>query len=192
VEDWGYFFEVFSDAQHEALEKIQKEIDIFDAQEKECDKKYYEKYKDTAKDPGNPKYFNLLEDTSQWRSKKEEITKNRDPFVKEKFRIMAGEKPQKVNCHLRVGMDGHLTNIVIEKIKETGKETVYEKGDNQGTVTPQQKIENLNKGLPEQALLAPNIQPESPKPGQIYFNSTDSHFYGWNGTEWVQLDKNKN
>jgi hypothetical protein len=31
--------------------------------------------------------------------------------------------------------------------------------------------------------------PQNPIKGQIYFNSSDSHFYGWNGKEWKQLDK---
>jgi len=30
--------------------------------------------------------------------------------------------------------------------------------------------------------------PASPAAGQIYFNSTDSHFYGYNGTAWKRLD----
>jgi hypothetical protein len=30
--------------------------------------------------------------------------------------------------------------------------------------------------------------PSSPAAGTIYFNSTDKHFYGYNGTTWVQLD----
>lgn len=30
--------------------------------------------------------------------------------------------------------------------------------------------------------------PGSPTEGTMYFNSTDKHFYGWNGTAWVQLD----
>jgi hypothetical protein len=30
--------------------------------------------------------------------------------------------------------------------------------------------------------------PATPAEGTIYFNSTDKHFYGYNGTAWVQLD----
>ncbi len=30
--------------------------------------------------------------------------------------------------------------------------------------------------------------PSTPAEGTMYFNSTDKHFYGWNGTSWVQLD----
>jgi len=30
--------------------------------------------------------------------------------------------------------------------------------------------------------------PSTPREGTIYFNSSDKHFYGWNGTAWKQLD----
>lgn len=30
--------------------------------------------------------------------------------------------------------------------------------------------------------------PTSPNEGRVYYNSTDKHFYGWNGTAWKQLD----
>lgn len=38
--------------------------------------------------------------------------------------------------------------------------------------------------------IAPNFSsaPESPISGSIYFNITDSHFYGWDGGQWKQLD----
>ena len=30
--------------------------------------------------------------------------------------------------------------------------------------------------------------PASPSSGSLYFNITDSHFYGWDGGQWKQLD----
>jgi len=33
-----------------------------------------------------------------------------------------------------------------------------------------------------------SITPTSPQSGSIYFNTTDFHFYGWNGAVWKQLD----
>lgn len=40
------------------------------------------------------------------------------------------------------------------------------------------------------SVTAPNYAsaPSSPNPGDQYFDTTDSHFYGWNGATWVQLD----
>ena len=33
-----------------------------------------------------------------------------------------------------------------------------------------------------------SITPTSPQSGSIYFNTTDFHFYGWNGAVWKQID----
>ena len=30
--------------------------------------------------------------------------------------------------------------------------------------------------------------PPTPALGMIYFNSVSNHFYGWNGSNWKQLD----
>ena len=30
--------------------------------------------------------------------------------------------------------------------------------------------------------------PDNPTEGQIYFNKTEKHFYGWDGTAWLKLD----
>lgn len=37
-------------------------------------------------------------------------------------------------------------------------------------------------------VLQPKGRPASPANGQLYFDSSDNHFYGYNGTTWVQLD----
>jgi hypothetical protein len=37
-------------------------------------------------------------------------------------------------------------------------------------------------------VLSEQSQPGSPVAGQIYFDTNDSHFYGFNGTTWKQLD----
>ena len=37
-------------------------------------------------------------------------------------------------------------------------------------------------------VLVPQGAPSSPASGSLYFSSADSHFYGWNGLVWKQLD----
>lgn len=36
--------------------------------------------------------------------------------------------------------------------------------------------------------LTGKVRPSSAVPGQVYFDSENNHFYGFNGTVWVQLD----
>lgn len=40
------------------------------------------------------------------------------------------------------------------------------------------------------SFVVPNFNgaPSSPTSGTLYFNTTDFHFYGWNGNQWKQLD----
>jgi hypothetical protein len=37
-------------------------------------------------------------------------------------------------------------------------------------------------------ILAPKTRPANPAAGQIYFDSENAHFYGYDGTVWKQLD----
>jgi hypothetical protein len=37
-------------------------------------------------------------------------------------------------------------------------------------------------------ILTPKSAPSGATAGAIYYDSDDNHFYGYNGTSWVQLD----
>lgn len=39
-----------------------------------------------------------------------------------------------------------------------------------------------------QIVVVASAAPANPFDGQVYLNSTDHHFYGWNGSVWKQLD----
>lgn len=45
-------------------------------------------------------------------------------------------------------------------------------------------------GTTESTIVLPNhdTAPSTPAAGAIYFNTNDSHFYGWDGVQWKQLD----
>lgn len=47
---------------------------------------------------------------------------------------------------------------------------------------------NNNDGSAGSISLHAGSQPSLPQPGQIYFDAADSHFYGFDGTEWKKLD----
>jgi len=71
-----------------------------------------------------------------------------------------------------------LMGIEIHKIYN-GKE-IYKKGELHEKNVARAELFNTNASCPTNAVI-----------GQVYFNSTDSHFYGYNGKEWLQLDNPK-
>ncbi len=84
------------------------------------------------------------------------------------------------HCQINIGVDGKLASVRVEKIMGGDNELLYVKGDAESAYSS----EGGEPGL----LPTLSSAPPSPKTGQTYLNTTDSHFYGWNGKEWKQLD----
>lgn len=84
------------------------------------------------------------------------------------------------HCQIKIGADGKLSSVKVEKIMGGDNELIYVKGD----------AESASNSEGGELGLLPTLTspPPSPKTGQAYLNTTDSHFYGWNGKEWKQLD----
>jgi len=88
--------------------------------------------------------------------------------------------PIQVSCKLKVGKDGKLSNIRVEKYMQDTTDILYVKGDTED------KSSNANTCNGQMPLLS--APPQNPNPGQIYFDSNDKHFYGWDGASWLKLD----
>lgn len=84
-------------------------------------------------------------------------------------------------CYLVIRNDGHLGSVKVQKISGSDNELLFVKGDAQ---SPASEEGGFVSGL----LPSLEAAPSNPKPGQTYLNTTDSHFYGWNGKAWRQLD----
>jgi hypothetical protein len=92
-----------------------------------------------------------------------------------------------VTCSIEYGADQKVTYASIVASNARGMEQIYSQGTSQ--INPNAGSSNAadNKNETTKA----NVQatsPASPTEGDIYFNSSDKHFYGWNGSEWKQLD----
>jgi hypothetical protein len=99
-------------------------------------------------------------------------------LFKEQDISFRNNRPQEVNCVIEFSPYGLVINVIIVKITDTGNDIVYQKNLDE-------KKKNTNE------VLTSTDAPQSQKTGQIYFNTTNSHFYGWNGKEWLQLDNAK-
>jgi len=87
-----------------------------------------------------------------------------------------------VHCQIWINTEKILICVKVIKV---GSGEIYSKGNN-SEVNSSKSLNNSNK------LVVPGYSASNPTPGQIYFDTSDSHFYGWNGKEWIQLDNSKN
>jgi hypothetical protein len=95
-----------------------------------------------------------------------------------------GGKVDSNNIMFSVSFDnlGKLNSVRVNK----DQDVIYEKTLPNNIVQPA-----LSNASTMQVPKATN-DPITTDAGQIYFNPADSHFYGYNGKEWLQLDNPKN
>lgn len=107
---------------------------------------------------------------------------NDDKYEKlETIKMELQMKPStQVSCKLKVSKDGKISNIRVEKYTQDTTDILYVKGD------LEDKRSNANSCNGQIPLTAEH--PQNPNSGQIYFNSSDKHFYGWDGASWLKLD----
>ncbi len=103
-----------------------------------------------------------------------------------RYEFMSTDKIGMVVCSIEYDLNLKVANIQVTKGGMGGVEMLYSNGTPQlgpNAVSPTASSGNsLSNASPEAT------SPSAPKEGQLYFNTTDKHFYGWNGTEWKQLD----
>jgi len=83
---------------------------------------------------------------------------------------------------IAIGQEGKLSGIQVLKISSGSSEVLYSKGSTDPQVESTAEATGLVPVL--------SAAPGSPKPGQIYLNTSEKAFYGWDGTAWVRLGAN--
>jgi hypothetical protein len=138
------------------------------------------------------KHLNIGSDTPE-----EVISKTGSPETKNKqlglgevwnYRFVNNDirsQTYQVNCTIIFNSKGILQAVSVDKLKSFETKAIYTKGDPTGENQLASKSSDSN---------TVNISadfPANPQTAQLFFNATDKHFYGWNGTEWIQLDNSK-
>jgi hypothetical protein len=90
--------------------------------------------------------------------------------------MMEFGKAYQVDAVLEIAVTGALENVKVERLRRGETEVLYRRGN-----------ENVSSGGAAATVVAASL-PAAAAPGTIYLNSSDGHFYGWNGTEWRRLD----
>lgn len=91
--------------------------------------------------------------------------------------MMEFGKAYQVDAVLFLGLNGTLDSVKVERLRRGETEVLYRRGAEKGSA-----------GEASAAIMTFADAPERPALGNIYLNSSDGHFYGWNGTEWRRLD----
>jgi len=90
---------------------------------------------------------------------------------------------------IQIGTSDKVTSIKVIKSSHGGSEEIYSKGtiDTPGLMPTPTQTSSSTLMLPDHFPLKESA-PDNPTEGQIYFNKTDKHFYGWDGVSWIKLD----
>jgi hypothetical protein len=81
-----------------------------------------------------------------------------------------------VDAVLELGLNGALSIVKVERFRSGETEVLYRQGG-----------ESVSPGGDGNVKVIAD-PPDDPQPGTIYLNTSDGHFYGWNGAEWRRLD----
>jgi len=129
---------------------------------------------------------NLLLNKKPFNNHEFEIISKTREKIQEQVRELGLGPFYQVSIEVAFPLDGRLSSIKVEKITQTGSQIVYSKSS-EGRGAPRE----ATVGAVPFRLAALEQHPQSPDLGDLYLNTSDKHFYGWNGTEWIQLDNTK-
>jgi hypothetical protein len=89
---------------------------------------------------------------------------------------------------IQIGRSGKVTSVKVSKAGNQGSSELYSKGAFEMSGVASGGSQSSNVPSASDHFPLKETAPDNPTEGQIYFNKTDKHFYGWDGTAWLKLD----
>jgi hypothetical protein len=104
--------------------------------------------------------------------------------------MMGNDMEVVVTAQVQIGTNGKVSCVKVDKSGRQGVQELYVKGtwELPGMASTSQQSPSKNQESQSAHFPLKDNAPENPTEGQIYFNKTDKHFYGWDGTSWLKLD----
>jgi hypothetical protein len=143
---------------------------------------------DIAKKAGEPQEKKRDGDLEEWKYNFVVRDHWDNPFKVKSVNVstVADSKSFQVDATLKFSAEGKIEQIKVYKITESLNKSIYSRGD--AAPKPSSSSSGGEPGMPFPVM---DSFPSAPKPGQAFLNTSDRHFYAWNGKEWIQLDQPK-
>jgi len=117
----------------------------------------------------------------------DEIEERLEPLEARRREMTFQRRMLQVDCNMAFDSTRRVSGIEVGKVSAQGRELIYSRSSEEAGIVEVQEGGAVEAAQPSQASATP---PESPSLGQIYFNTTEKSFYGWNGTAWDKLGNN--
>jgi hypothetical protein len=107
------------------------------------------------------------------------------------YMFMSGGMTDNVSGVIQIGQSGNVSCVKVSKMNGMNMEDIYIKGTLEMpgmAVEPSQSPSAKDQSNQSDHFPLKECAPENATEGQIYFNKTDKHFYGWDGSSWLKLD----
>ena len=93
-----------------------------------------------------------------------------------------------ITTSIQIGRSGKVTSVKVYKMGIQGSSELYSKGAFEMSAVASGGAQSASVPSGSDHFPLKESAPENPTEGQIYFNKTDKHFYGWDGTSWLKMD----
>jgi hypothetical protein len=181
-EVWNYGFLVTPDKEAAETANLERQITQLEKQRNHLWERQFDVTMESAFSSND-----LSGESNQVSSALKQIEDRLEPLQARRREISFQNKPLQVNCDIVLDVNARIKSIEVSKFSEQGRQLVYSQAasanSNQDIVKDRPAVDSTSDPNPQ----ASNVPPESPKLGQIYFNTTEKCFYGWNGTSWEKL-----
>lgn len=117
----------------------------------------------------------------------DEIEERLEPLEARRREMTFQRQMLQVDCSVAFDSTRRVSGIEVGKFSDQGRELIYSRSSEEAGIVEVQEGGTPKVAPQSQASATP---PESPSLGQIYFNTTEKSFYGWNGTAWDKLGNN--
>ena len=172
-QQWRYSFLVTADDEAAETANLERRIAALEKQNSALRDRLFKNLSDTE-------YRNV-------KAAMQRIESELEPLQQRDREMTFQHQHLQVHCDIYFDNTGRISLVEVGKLTSQGREIVYSRGQGPNMTVDSNEAQSTARPASSQSPQAAETAPESPTVGQIYFNTQDKAFYGWNGTSWEKL-----